>query len=208
MTITAVQERRLRDQLKGWRDELVNLTRRNRLLYFQHTRTASLELIQPGAQSILDRLNATGRNDFWGFSFFADQDARDTLVPFGPSSTDLVVDGKSAQQLEQTLRLLERKTNQEFVDKGLWILYLGLGVVDWVDPDNGKRVQSPILLVPVSFSRDNLEQPFHLRRTEDDSVINPALALKFATQFNIELPTIDDVGDTDLKVRSEERRVG
>ena len=35
---------RVREQLARWRDDLLDLTGRNRLLRFRHTKTASLEL--------------------------------------------------------------------------------------------------------------------------------------------------------------------
>jgi len=42
---------KLRLQLKKWRDDLINLSRTNRLLYFRHTKTASLEIERPTSEA-------------------------------------------------------------------------------------------------------------------------------------------------------------
>ena len=55
---------RIRDQVARWRDDLLDLTGRNRLLRFRHTKTSSLEIDSPGAQEILDRL-LIGRSHDW-----------------------------------------------------------------------------------------------------------------------------------------------
>ena len=60
----STREERVKLQLARWRDDLLDLTGRNRLLRFRHTKTASLELASPDAQEILDRL-LTGRSREW-----------------------------------------------------------------------------------------------------------------------------------------------
>jgi len=44
--------RKLEVQLKAWQDDLVNLTKRNRLLYFRHTKTSTLELVAPDLETV------------------------------------------------------------------------------------------------------------------------------------------------------------
>src|SRR3954454_5921861 len=51
--LTPSQANKLRRQLDVWRGELVTLDRRQRLLYFKHTRSASLEISSPGAVDLL-----------------------------------------------------------------------------------------------------------------------------------------------------------
>lgn len=194
------QQQKLEQQLKKWRDDLVNLSRRNRLLYFKHTRSASLEIqLPPSSQEIFDRLNAGGARAFWEFQLPPDPPKPGATPPPPPPrrSTEVAVKDKTRTELLGSLRLLERKVNQEFVDKGLWTLYLGLGALTWIDSDDDKSVQSPLLLVPVTFSRSSLQEPFRLRRSEEDVVVNPALTIKLSNDFGISLPTVDELGDID-----------
>lgn len=69
-------EDRVRQQLARWRDDLLDLTARNRLLRFRHTKTSSLEIDSPGAQEVLDRL-LTGRSREWTVFIPEDQQPAD-----------------------------------------------------------------------------------------------------------------------------------
>ena len=51
-TLDPAGSARLRRQLDFWRRQLVALDRRQRQLYFKHTRTASLELVEPGPDDL------------------------------------------------------------------------------------------------------------------------------------------------------------
>src|SRR4051794_22950551 len=73
-------EQRIRDQVAQWRDDLLDLTGRNRLLRFRHTRTSSLEIDSPGAQEILDRL-VTGRAREWNVHIPEDENGKGDLDP-------------------------------------------------------------------------------------------------------------------------------
>jgi hypothetical protein len=191
-------ESRLHQQLQKWRDDLINLSRSNRLLYFRHTKTSSLEIGRPGSAEALQRLNASGTSNFWKFHLPndpEDQPNGDDVSPStfeqggAPGPGEMFVENKNRSQIEAGLRALERRSNQEFVDKGLWILYLGLGCLTWLDSLNeDTKVESPLLLVPVRLDRASLQAPFRMYETDDEIVVNPSLAVKLATDFEITLP--------------------
>lgn len=176
---------RVRAWLKRQRDDLINMSRRNRLLYFKHTKTASLEIVRPTPEEVLRKLVRRGAGGAWDFI--------PALGSAGGAGRELVVADKDADQLEKALKLLERKTSQEFVDKGVWVLYLGLGMLNWLESDDDTSPSaSPLLLYPVTIARDSLRESFRLRRTDDDPVLNPALAVKLNTEFALVLPTVEE----------------
>ena len=186
---------RLDLQLDRWRQDLVNLTRRNRLLYFGHLRTATLEVLAPGPAELAAGLSDASLRR-WSLGLPAGTD----LAAFGTAPVvrpdwRIVVDKPDEPALLRSLKALERKTEQEYLDKGLWILYLTLGMLEWVD-DDGKPAQSPLLLVPVRVRRPTPRDDYYLERTDDDVVANPALALKLA-EYGIELSPFDPAGDID-----------
>ena len=192
--LSATAARRLHEQLEKWRNDLVNLTRRNRLLYFKHTRSASFELAAPSGREILGRLEAPGASDWWSFCIPpVSESPDDPLTPVDRRPHELLVGQKDAREIEAGLKQLERRTNQEFVDRGLWTLYVAFGALHWIDADDGNRVESPLLLVPVTVTRESLKDKFRLRRTDDDAVLNPALSVKLNLDFGIELPRIDEI---------------
>lgn len=205
VTGTPSTRERVLEQIDIWRKELINLARSNRLLYFRHTKSSTLEIIREPDEvdEVVARLLAGA-----GWQFYmppeapsedeggaaqpegADSAGVDSELPGLPSIDELLTNKPDAKSLRNALRLLERRATQEFMDKGIWVLYLAAGVLRWQDPEADEEAESPLILVPVELRRENARAPFELRRVEDDVVINPALALRLA-EFGIELPTVE-----------------
>ena len=188
-------QRRVIEQIDTWRKQLINLARSNRLLYFRHTRMSTLE-IPCGPDELVevaDRLLGGGSWHFYeppeleagehtGASDYGDR---------AVSEDELVTSKTTRRDLGNALRSLDRRSTQEFMDKGIWILYLAVGMLHWTDPDTGERAESPLVMIPVQLSRENPREPYELRRADEDVVLNPALGVKLA-EFGIELPSMEE----------------
>ena len=147
----------VQDHLRRWREDLIDLTKRNRLLYFKHLRSGSLEFEQ-GAGTLLDGLGGRGASAGWGFYIPPDPPDPPSLLnlpdPPLPRGDDLMVaahQGKTGKQTERSLRTLARKAQAEFLDAGLWVLYAGLGFLRW--RDGSDEVSSPLYLLPVKLEQ-------------------------------------------------------
>jgi very-short-patch-repair endonuclease len=188
-------QRRVVDQIDTWRKQLINLVRSNRLLYFRHTRTSTIEIPCPPDElsKVADRLLARGS---WRFyeppeSQTDDQAGASDVGDRGPSKDELVTSKASARDLGNALRALDRRATQEFMDKGIWILYLAVGMLHWADPDTAEQAESPLVMIPVQLFRESPREPYELRRADEDVVVNPAISVKLA-EFGVELPSIDE----------------
>lgn len=211
---------RLRRQLDAWRRQLVALDRRQRQLYFKHTRTASLELAEPGPDDLavllaarptrlytLDPEPATPpRQVASGVPLASDVplavDAPDEARPepagretatarYGQRvDNGIRVTGKRPAELENSLRRLDVVARQLYADRGLWTLYVGLLMLRWIDPDDHATVVSPVVLLPVELTRPARDRPYLVHRTDDDPLLNPTLALKLS-ELGIDLPQFD-----------------
>src|SRR3972149_9010509 len=52
--------------IEEWKSRLIDLSRRNRLLYFKHTRYGNLSVSSPDAETVFSRLISRKRNlEFW-----------------------------------------------------------------------------------------------------------------------------------------------
>lgn len=191
-TSDAFLSEKLHKQLDVWRTNLVTTDRRQRLLYFKHTVSASLEIVKPGAHGALDLADLGAP-----FAAMNDVDDLDELeIEFDEDEDEdftgcFVVNGKTSSQLKAGLRRLAQTSQQVFADRGVWTLYLGLGMLDWSDPADNKPVSSPLILIPVSLHRDSPSRPYQLERTTDEAVVNPVLALKLENDLGIVLPQLD-----------------
>lgn len=202
--------RRVLDQLDIWRKQLINLARSNRLLFFRHTRTSTLEIID-GAGSLTGVVAEllAGR----GLRFYMPPEEQledDDEVEAEPAAGDLIstrreglgitgqlavgellTSKKTTSELRSTLRTLDRRATQEFMDKGIWILYMAVGLLRWTDPDHHEQAESPLVLLPVQLVRGSPREPYELRRADEDVVLNPALTVKLA-EFGVELPAVEE----------------
>ena len=148
VTLSNAQQDKLRRQLHSWRRELLDLSRRQSLLYFKHTKSASLEIDSPGPAAVLGLVDAG------------------TAV-LSVDEEGLQVRDKTAEELARSTRRIDQLTRQALADRGVWTLYLGLGMLRWVDPDDGKAVDSPLVLVPVELRRAATSAPFSVHRSGD-----------------------------------------
>ena len=173
--------RRVLEQIEAWRKELVNLNRTNRLLYFRHSKTSTVTIHGRTPDELLSRMDSPSKPG-WGFE----------TTPTETLAGDHVRTDKDDPRLQEAaLRTLERKAMQEYLDKGLWVLYVALGMLVWKDPQDDREAHSPIVLVPVSLSRENPREPYRLKRVEEDLVVNPALEVKLRNDFDVALPGLE-----------------
>jgi hypothetical protein len=218
------------DQINAWREDLINLNRNNRLLYFRKTKSSTLELRQPMASELLVRLSNSRGVAFWEPPDDRSEDPGDdrheytTEVPElfeiaqeprereprpkqrargrATRGDEIECDVAGREGLLKALRWLERRAAQEFMDKGLWVLYLGVGILDWIeqprDTGESEKVSSPVVLIPVQLRRESAQTPYQLFRADEDAAINPALAFKLQHDFGIALPSFDDENEENI----------
>jgi very-short-patch-repair endonuclease len=203
----------LRATIGQWRDSLINLSGTNRLLSFRVTKTGAVRVIGPAGADILVGLSAGRDCRFraaeeplahadgeWAVSRARTSADRSGPVDVGAdrrtkasSSGHVLHTDKPAADLAAALRNLLRRSNQEFLDRGLWILYLAFGSLTWTDGDKAPYT-SPLLLVPVRLVSTGPRHLPTLEVADEDPVINPALVLKLG-QLAIVLPAVDELED-------------
>nr|WP_246620008.1 DUF3320 domain-containing protein [Streptomyces corallincola] len=200
----------LRTVLDGWRNSLLDMGGRNRLLNFRHTRTASLEITLPDAGPLLADL---GRG--WEFAPVPERGPGVTLGKSGDDTADgsasgaakpatargarpgLVTQKTTQAGLDAALYQLRQKSAQMFNDYGLWVLWLGIGMLDWREAGAQESSAAPLLLVPVEIRRDG-NRRYRLHPAEDqDRIHNPALAVKLE-RLGVEWTAVTGTDVTDL----------
>ena len=194
------REAAARQVIRKWRDSLVNLTGTNRLLNLRPSKAGMLAIARPEPGEVLARArNGAG----FGFRALQPPPSRETgagagqgtaaaSAQFPPSPSHLDVD-RTPNDLGRIARGLYRRSTQAYLDQGLSVLYLAFGSLSWADVDN-TAYKSPLLLVPVRLKLAAQETLPLLEPTEDDTLVNPALALKLE-QFGITLPAAETIED-------------
>lgn len=174
-----------RAALKAWRDGLVGLTRQSALIKFRAHKSSSLLIDAPSIDEIQDRLASGNHQVIRG-----DVASTDGGAASLPTSAHLHCPRPDAE-VGTVARSMMRKANAEFLERGLLVLYMAFGLLEWRDVD-GTEMVSPVLLVPVELTPEGPRATPRLVRREDDPVVNPALALRLG-ELGIELPTAETI---------------
>jgi hypothetical protein len=165
-------------RIEEWKRKIVDLSRRNRLLFFSRTRGSTLRVAEPSLTEVFERL--VNSEEPW--EFYMPPDAPDEtktsedelgvtqLQPdevqvnpepeeFGAragsadrNSDELLTDIEDGKKLRNILRNLYRRSRTDFEERGVRILFLTFGVLEWKEVEQSEIIKSPILLVPVELT--------------------------------------------------------
>ena len=187
---SADQETLTRSAISSWRVSRIDSTPANRLLDLKPGAPGMIEVSRPAPDEILARLTTGG---CFALRSLKPRAGADTVPPPAPYLLDTPQD---PDDLDAALGVLMRRSNQEFLERGLPALYLAFGTLTWADQDQ-VRYTSPLLLVPVSLVATEPRQAPMLEPAELDPIVNPALGLTLP-RYRIALPRGDDLAAVTL----------
>lgn len=210
------------EKLERARTELLDLSARNRLLNIpQSARAArSLEVIDEHSGEIFRLLVREsrpftfipGRQDSQQLSDDEKAEVGDEIAALAQPEDESVdargiLNRHSDTKLQTRLTAtgLQKRLLDLYVDartleeeQGVNILYLALGTLKWIDPNNNENIRfAPLVLVPVALDRGNAAEKFKLRWRQEDTAANLSLEAFLEKVHNIRLPAFDTSDDFD-----------
>ncbi|HEX8601487.1 MAG TPA: DUF3320 domain-containing protein [Pseudoduganella sp.] len=192
-------------RLARWKSRLLDLTLRNRLLNFKPSKT-TLRVICPDPGALEDTL-AEGRDfriraapvlmtgtdprEAPAFTARTGQTPLEALAADALGRNEILVD-VAEQGLEARLLEIFRTAGASLEDGGANTLFLAFGLLQWQEePGAEASYLAPILLVPVTLTRQSVRSGFRLVRHDDEALVNPTLVQKLAQDFQLKLPAFD-----------------
>jgi very-short-patch-repair endonuclease len=176
-----------------WKQRLLDLSLRNRLLNFRPTQ-ATLGLPHLDLGRLEDALASEGS------LLLQHKPAR---LPTEPGAGDQVralvkehqargVALTDAPPADHDRRLLElwRQSRAAYEESGAILLYLTLGMLKWTEPAAaGQPRYAPLVLVPVELERG--ANSWRLKRADDDTRVNITLLKKLERDFGLDVRGLD-----------------
>ena len=196
----------LKRRIEDWKSRLIDLSRRNNLLYFTPSKRANLSVSRPNMETIFNRLVLRNRKlEFW----YPPEEAKDFQgqpqsadLSFlseknRPTANQLVCEGLSRTDLERVLKNLHRRSLLDYRERGVRILHAAFGMLVWKEKETSAEVHSPLILVPIELARESFREPFFISvpPVEEEVVLNPALQVKLKAVFKIDLPPLPEYLD-------------
>jgi very-short-patch-repair endonuclease len=160
MADSALRDRLIDSATEGWTNRLIDLSRRNNLLFYKPTQSGTLEL--PVSPAMME--------------FLRDGET----VPI----SELLA---SDQTKITGARAISRKGLENLEEKGLSTLYLALGRCTWTADDGGRDPFAPIFLVPIQMKLKGQDLPATELQITGEIEVNPVLLHIFNRELNLPL---------------------
>ena len=188
-------------RLDRWQSELLDLTRRNRMLNYRLTSRSTLSIVEPGFDELYARLGAEGATlsfqrpldrmtDARVYSLLALMEALGTPLPVVLG--DIKTEGTMLER-QRTLANLRQKARLALEEQGANILFLSLGFLKWRDGEGAQGVDrlAPLVLMPVNITQATVGAPLMLERRDEEVVANQTLEYFLRSTYGIQMPAFD-----------------
>lgn len=143
--------RLVRQAVEKWIAQLIDLSRRNNLIYFKPLRTGTLELTDCDDQEL------------------------DGLLHGKKLPLSVLVDAAEETEAAAKLQEIRRRALANLEEKGLETLFLAVGMATWAPADGGRPPESPILLLPMEIEGRGRETRTLTLRRSGEAQVNPVL---------------------------------
>ncbi|MBP5092157.1 MAG: DUF4011 domain-containing protein, partial [Bacilli bacterium] len=196
--------------LKKCRDKLLDLGKRNRLLFFSYGASA-LPILSPEKEKLYGDLRSGKKVAIFDldsyfeaikkpFHFFLDEecthDDRQAALASARSDQLVLYSVSARKKLSQSLRLLKNTADDAFANRGIQILYLSFGLLKWKDKDeNDMIVSSPLVMMPVYLVKNENGQYSIYADEGSEAFVNGTLQYQLKGMYGFIFPTFKE-GET------------
>ena len=184
-------------KIEFWQNRLLDLGKRNRLINCPISKQggrvsrSSIAINAPTVAELWEQFSNGVKPLVFPSVVEPQNDENDSNV-FSVSTGNSITN-QSPKETQKTLRNLMQKAKTFTEEKGLNALYLAFGFLIWKESiDKSVEIRSPLLLVPVQLTQDDLFSPFVLSRHDDEIVPNYTLIQKLFSDFGITIPDYSD----------------
>ncbi|HXG10904.1 MAG TPA: DUF4011 domain-containing protein [Gemmataceae bacterium] len=207
--------------IERWRTELLDLSKRNRLINFKTGRTGGILLVHPDPGELWDHLVI--RSKALSFPWKRDLidlseepgEANSTIDPSPGAAPPLsaqeilercrcsprlrshhLLTDLDDQLLAARLTRLALRARESQTEQGVVTLYVAFGFLRWFEsPDSKEEIRSPLLLVPVSLKRESVNASWQLQADDEEVLPNHSLAQLLSRDFGRRLRVDDEAVD-------------
>jgi very-short-patch-repair endonuclease/deoxyadenosine/deoxycytidine kinase len=193
--IDTKEKAKIEQKTEQWKSRLLDLTKRNRSLYFKVTKT-TFRITSPDLQTLFNKLviDETALIFPYGISKVIRADSQElfpqekVLLEEQIKHGDLVIDIEP-DKLMNGLYKLHRDCKNDLTERGVNTLFLSLGVLQWKESENSEQIiLAPLILIPVSLTRKTTQEPYRLEPFDEEPILNPTLNCMLERNFGISMP--------------------
>ena len=214
-------------KLNRWAELLLDTGKRNNLINFKDTRASTVEVTKPDVYDLFAKIDGdTSFEVFDPKKFNLEQEIEDVdeeeLLEDEQGDTSkkekyisdcLSKMNKSNYVLlynqfmdpVKALRNIDKKAKEYIEETGVNVAYMAFGFIHWTESEHSEYVyRAPVLLMPIELNQESSIDPYFIKSTGDDIVVNPTFAYKLNADYGIKLPEYNDEGFKEYLQKVEE----
>ena len=180
-------------RLAGWRQRLLDLSGRNRLLNLRPGGQQALAIDGP-EPARLENLLARQRGQA-GAPPLRFRPWPEPMTGADPGGEALqrheLLAGRDEASLSAALTAIYRTARAAWREGGANTLFLTLGMLRWGQKSGDIACRAPVILVPVVLERPSVRAGFSLRVHDDDSHVNTTLLEMLRQDFDLRFPALE-----------------
>jgi very-short-patch-repair endonuclease len=215
-------EARVVATLGNWKRKLLDVSKRNRALSFKPAKASTISIMDELAAEVFRQLYLRGRQmrfrpappkggevaEAVGLPYEqTPEDAEETVaapdfVPYdaaelaGHHTDDVLQTSLQPEDLDRALRRIADQARASVEEQGVNTLFLALGMLHYKEADSSQEIfRAPLVLLPVELNRKSARAGYSVKATDDDPMVNPALAEYLRRMFGVALPELPDLTD-------------
>lgn len=223
------------DKLNKWADLLLDTGKRNNLINFKDAKTGTVEIVSPDFDTLFSKAEHSATFEVYDPKLDDEEDDEENeVVEETETPKDEQEDDgrekriskedymemyehrlkKSGQVLIynafvnpiRALRNIGKKAKTAIEETGVNIAYMAFGFIHWTENENSQYVmRAPVLLAPISIENDSAIDPYYIKITDSDIIVNPTFSFKLKNDYGLELPEYDDESVEEYLEKVQER---
>lgn len=190
-----------------WCEKLLDTGKGNRLINYKTSKARNVKIIEPSSHDILTKLLNGEKISFYDIDSYlghlkeikGPELWEETLAEINDSyilnevsrflKKNDIVSYSLDMPLKKILKNIRKIAMSSLQEKGINILYMAFGFLHWFDKNQPKdKFVSPLLLIPITLTEDSVNNTYVIQEYEEEITLNPTLAYKFKSEYDIDLP--------------------
>lgn len=209
-------------KLDKWADLLLDTGKRNNLINFKDTRTSTIEVLLPSSDALFEKMDGSTSFEVFDPKIIEEDAPEESSKPEklqietpeeASNSSEKAAflaqySGKikrhnqiliynSAKNPIAAVKNIDKKARVFIEETGVNVAYMAFGFIHWKESDTSNGIfRAPILLVPIQLEQASAVEPYFIKSSEDDIIVNPTFSYKMDAEHGVKLPEYNDEGLT------------
>ncbi len=198
-----------KSKLDKWAEHLLDTGKRSNLVNFKDTKSSTVEILSPRAEVLFDKIDASTALDVYDITDKGEDETFDQGGYYGQKYSKEVFISSYSKKLKRNQMLvfnafthpvsviknIHKKARMVLEETGVNVAYMSFGFVHWKDADTPEsEYRAPLLLVPVIFKNESAVEPYCVKFTDDEVIVNPTFSFRMNSEFGVRLPEYDGEG--------------